>query len=132
LTSLDTQAINGNINLVNADISQVELTAKNGNVKAESFTGAGRIALVNGNLRLRMAKMTGELHLLNKNGSIRVTHAADQAVSFDLETSYGNVKVPEEVTLHESSQTAKRGFLGEESAKHLITASTHTGNIKLY
>lgn len=131
-TSLDTQAINGNINIVNSDISQVELAAKNGNVKAESFTGAGRIALVNGNLRLRMAKMTGELHLLNKNGSIRVTHAEDQAVSFDLETSYGNVKVPEDATLHESSQTAKRGFLGEESAKHLITASTHTGNIKLY
>ncbi len=132
LTSLDTQAINGNINLVNADISQVELTAKNGNVKAESFTGAGQIALVNGNLRLRMAKMTGELHLLNKNGAIRVTHAMDQAVSFDLETSYGHVQVPEDATLHDSSQTAKRGFLVEESATHRITASTHAGNIKLY
>ncbi|MCT3058735.1 DUF4097 domain-containing protein [Leuconostoc citreum] len=123
----------GSLKLDNMTVEDSHITVTSGTVQISHFTGGGQFATHTGSLRLRIDKLTDDLKLQAKTGSIRVTMPESQDCYFNLSANMGSIVMDHTEATHfdKNTNSYKCGFYGD-NPKFTIDANVDSGTIKVY
>ncbi|RRK09847.1 hypothetical protein D1831_10495 [Lactiplantibacillus garii] len=120
----------GRTRLTTVTAERFIVSVTSGTVRGTALTGGGSWTVKSGSLKLDLAAVVADVHLMAKSGTIKVTVPTDASYAYELESHSGRVVAPKNGTATHLADGYQAGRVGV-TGQYLIQGQTTSGTIKL-
>ena len=121
----------GRLKLAKVQAGQFTVNVTSGSIQGNELVGGGSWTAKSGSMKLAFERLTGDLNLSDKSGSIKFGLPRDASYRYELEARGGRVIAPANSQPEHIADGYQTGQVGT-TAKYTVKGRTTSGSIRLY